>query len=107
MTRDEVPDSGAIEACSSCGACCVDSLVLVDPNNKIPMHMVDGGLMRKQFGRCIALTGRVGKKWVGCAIYDDRPKICRALSPRSWACLELRQSCGLFGPLKEEPSDGH
>lgn len=85
--------------CRGCGACCVNQLILVRPEDQVPVLMVDGVLMRKQWGRCIALSGRVGKE-VTCTIYEKRPEICRVMALGSWACVEMRRACGLFSEVE-------
>ncbi len=99
--------------CQKCGACCLDQLIVLMPGDDVPFHMVmdksrvsvehKGGLpdgltpldhcvgkvMRNQFGRCVALTGRLGKD-VSCSIYESRPRICKVMKKGDWACLEVR-----------------
>ena len=41
-------------------------------------------------GRCVALTGTVGKR-VSCSIYEDRPAGCRSFEPGGEECLEIRR----------------
>jgi len=51
-------------------------------------------------GRCVALTGEVGRK-VACSIYPIRPGICRDVAPGSVICM---LSLGLRGiPVSFEP----
>lgn len=47
-----------------------------------------------EYGRCVALRGKVGKK-VSCAIYEDRPETCREFEPGSERCLEVRRKVGI------------
>lgn len=83
-------------ACQHCAACCVNGqLILVRPDDQVPHMMIVGYRMRMLAGRCVALTGRVGKD-AACSIYEQRPEICRVFAPGSWACREVRQACGLF-----------
>ncbi len=86
-----------IMTCQTCGACCVnDQLILVRPEDDVPHTLISGGALIRVAGRCIAFEGRVGKS-CRCTIYDQRPVICRTLAVGSWACIEVRQACGLFG----------
>ena len=80
--------------CRTCGACCVEQVILLGAGDKVPILMSDGLFMNKQGGRCIALTGRVGIDPL-CSIYPNRPKICRVFLAGSRQCLEVRGSCGL------------
>lgn len=84
--------------CRKCGACCVDQLILVRDDDRVPMMMVDGDFMRRQLGRCVALCGRVGIN-THCSIYSQRPAICRAMIPGVKECLIIRESCGLSGEV--------
>jgi hypothetical protein len=81
--------------CRTCGACCVEQVILLVAGDKVPILMSsDGMFMNKQGGRCIALTGRVGIDPC-CSIYPNRPKICQVLPAGSQQCLMIRESCGL------------
>ncbi len=55
-------------------------------------------LMPKRPGtlRCAQLRGRVGRD-VSCAVYKNRPTVCRQFRPGSGECLEIR---GLMGVSK-------
>lgn len=61
------------------------------PGDKVPLHMTEGATMREVRGRCVAFTGRVGRE-ATCTIYDDRPRMCQAMAPGSWACRAIRES---------------
>lgn len=80
--------------CQKCGACCIGQLVLVIHGDNIPLHMTDGGPLPSMrvddYGRCIALRGRLGVN-VTCAIYGQRPQICKALKIGSQVCKESRR----------------
>ena len=102
--------------CQKCGACCLDQLVVLMPDDNVPFHMVmdksrasvkhndglpDGmtpldyciGLvMRKQFNRCVALEGKPGVE-ISCKIYENRPVVCRVMKKGTQACLEMRSHC--------------
>jgi uncharacterized protein len=45
--------------------------------------------MRMTHGHCIALRTAVQNRFL-CAVYEDRPMLCRALEPGSAPCLEAR-----------------
>lgn len=51
-----------------------------------------GRRMLRVLGDCAALV-RDGPRW-RCAVYDDRPRVCRAFEPGSPACLEVRGELG-------------
>ena len=91
--------SGEDLDCQKCGACCAGQLVLVLPRDNPPLHMTDGGMMREQMGRCIALTGRIGVD-VSCSIYDCRPEICQVMEKGSWACNEIRAASFISGKAR-------
>ena len=99
--------------CQKCGACCLDQLVVLMPGDNVPFHMtIDkscvsvmyneglpdgltpldhcvGLVMNNQFGRCIALEGKVGVE-VSCKIYENRPVVCRVMKKGTEACREMR-----------------
>lgn len=86
--------------CRECGACCVGQLILVRPDDDVPLHMTDGATMREQFGRCIAFDGLPGKV-ASCRIYERRPLICRVMKLGSWACTEIR--CEILPTIEVAP----
>ncbi|HVN33284.1 MAG TPA: YkgJ family cysteine cluster protein [Thermoanaerobaculaceae bacterium] len=45
--------------------------------------------MKMTHGRCIALRTPAPNRFL-CAVYEDRPLLCRALEPGSAPCLEAR-----------------
>ena len=45
--------------------------------------------MKMRDGCCIALQTSVPNQFL-CAVYEDRPTLCRALAPGSSSCLEAR-----------------
>ena len=49
--------------------------------------------------RCVALQGQVGER-VRCAVYEQRPPVCRDVVPGDARCLEALQRHGL------PPNDG-
>jgi len=75
--------------CKTCGACCIGQEVLLIPGDRVPPHMIDGPVMRKMLGRCIALRGRIGVD-CGCSIYHQRPALCRTFAAGSDFCKRLR-----------------
>ncbi|MBC7312610.1 MAG: YkgJ family cysteine cluster protein, partial [Rhizobium sp.] len=82
MLETSPPD---IFDCQTCGACCAYSadwprfsLESDEEIARIPERFIAADLSGMKFegGRCAALTGEVGKH-VGCAVYADRPLVCR------------------------------
>lgn len=63
-----------------------------------------GPIMRVRKGRCIALRGVIGEH-VRCAIYEDRPRVCREFEPGNEMCLWCRKREGLaVGTAEEVPA---
>jgi uncharacterized protein len=93
----------SLATCQTCGACCafsaewprfsLESEIDLD---RIPGIFVDDerGRMRCNGNRCSALVGAVGVA-TACAIYNDRPDVCKACLPGDDACLTARQHFGL------------
>jgi len=50
--------------------------------------------MRMTHGHCSALRTDVPNRFL-CAVYEDRPMLCRALEPGSAPCLEARARLGV------------
>lgn len=83
--------------CQSCGACCSYKwswpILKKDRSDalNIPKEMQrdDYPLLKTKDGRCVALTGEVGK-CVGCSIYENRPSACRKFEVGSELCKEAR-----------------
>lgn len=63
---------------------------------RIPAQLIDdaGRGMRCAGTRCDALQGSVGDQ-VSCAIYADRPQVCRDCAPGDDACTIARAGAGL------------
>jgi uncharacterized protein len=84
--------------CQACGACCAYSETWPELQQDesdasgIPPHLVDWAnlRMRCKGDRCVALNGELGKN-VTCAIYAQRPLVCRNFEPGSKACLQARE----------------
>jgi Fe-S-cluster containining protein len=89
--------------CNACGACCSysagwprftteDDLAL----ERLPRELVDASLsgMRCDGARCSALVGQVGVS-TSCAVYADRPDVCRACDVGDDACQMARGRHGL------------
>lgn len=96
------PQTAAFD-CQSCGACCAFSadwprfaLESDEQLARIPEGFRDDakGRMRSIGDRCAALTGEVGRH-VACAVYEDRPNVCRDCQPGDDACREARAAYGL------------
>jgi Fe-S-cluster containining protein len=103
------PDSGPDGAfdpsslCQACGACCAFSaewprfsLESDAALGRIPEGLVraDRGGMRCEGDRCSALVGEVGVA-TSCAVYADRPAVCRDCAPGDDACRMARMRFGL------------
>lgn len=117
--------------CQSCGACCAagrhdgpqDYYVRLTPEDfdrlgargKRLTVVYDnrcGETLRamrfnKKGGRrtCIALEGEIGVR-VSCAIYSDRPRVCKNFEPGDQLCLIAREEAGLSDwkpPKKQRP----
>jgi hypothetical protein len=89
--------------CQSCGACCAYSrewprFSTEDDADlaRIPAALVDEGRgrMRCNGDRCAALVGDVGVA-TACAIYEERPQVCRTCLPGDAECAMARQRFGL------------
>jgi Fe-S-cluster containining protein len=63
---------------------------------RIPSAYVDDGCgrMKCHGDRCSALQGEVGVT-VSCAIYRDRPEVCRSCEPGDDACRMARRGWNL------------
>ncbi len=103
MLETSPPD---IFDCQTCGACCAYqadwprfSMETDEEIAKIPENFIAADLsgMRFEAGRCTALTGELGKH-VGCAVYANRPHVCRTCMPgipnaswpaRPWVCRSI------------------
>lgn len=90
-------------SCQACGACCAYSrgwprfsLESEDEIARIPDALVaaGGSGMRCEGDRCAALTGEIGVR-TACAIYADRPLVCRACEPGDAECRTARARFGL------------
>jgi Fe-S-cluster containining protein len=92
-----------LSPCNSCGACCSyssdwprftteDDFAL----EQLPREFVASGMagMRCDGARCSALLGRVGVS-TSCAVYADRPDVCRACDVGDDACRMARAKHGL------------
>jgi Fe-S-cluster containining protein len=99
--------------CRSCGACCsysrtwprftIETDLAIE---RLPREFVDRDLayMRCEGNRCSALIGQVGVA-TSCAVYPDRPEVCRACTAGDDACLMAREKHGL--PAISPPVDTH
>ncbi len=92
------PASKAVD-CRSCGACCSYSrewprftLETDAYIENIPEQFVNEPMsgMRCNGDRCSALIGEVGTS-TSCAVYNTRPKVCRACEPGDDACRIARR----------------
>lgn len=98
--------------CVKCGACCCDDWdVLLDPSETDAYerrpHLLRLTVLytsrlgwelrflkkRPGTGTCIALDGDIGN--VRCAIYEDRPSLCRQFEAGSDLCRDARRRFGV------------
>lgn len=103
--------------CKTCGACCTQYRIsfyqaeCTDNGGVVPSELVTpitpfyiAMKGTESGGRCIALQGEIGKD-IGCAIYSNRPTVCRTFpvwesdGTPNVRCQESRQRVGLK-PLK-------
>jgi Fe-S-cluster containining protein len=91
------------EDCRTCGACCAFSrdwprfTLETDADiERIPAAFVDATSsgMRCNGDRCSALIGDVGISTT-CAVYGQRPEVCRACEPGDDACRIARRHFGI------------
>ena len=101
---------GLPEDCGSCGACCREAFDVVaveqdDPMGSHPeflrVHLDGWRSVRRVPGskgktRCAALTGDGHDSPWRCALYSDRPSICREIELGSEDCLLARRRLGLM-----------
>ena len=59
--------------------------------------------MKMTHGHCGALRTAVPNRFL-CAVYEDRPMLCRALEPGSAPCLEARARRGVHSPAASHDS---
>lgn len=64
--------------------------------DRIPLKFVNAGQsgMLCIGDRCSALTGTIGEA-TACAIYADRPDVCRTCQPGDAECVTARRRFGL------------
>ena len=97
---------GAVE-CASCGACCHRGHAFVelhpdDPTPRDRAVLREGHtVLPRPDGACVYLTADPWR----CAIYDQRPLICRHYEVGGDACLTARRTAGITSPASppEEP----
>lgn len=91
------------EDCRTCGACCAFSrdwprfTLETDADiERIPAAFVNEASsgMRCNGDRCSALIGDVGISTT-CAVYGQRPEVCRACEPGDDACRIARRHFGI------------
>ena len=99
--------------CTKCGACCAPKPRHAGIFHYVPLRPTDlenhprMQVLKKISGetgingrcvqtcegvngtQCVALRGTIGEE-TSCAIYDNRPEICRQFAPGSDVCLEAR-----------------
>lgn len=102
--------------CQQCGACCTnpsenvaegvtayvevaagDAILKKKDLVKKLVVLDEGGVPHLRLdreGRCLALSGAVGRK-VSCTIYHHRPSPCRRVEAGSGLCLRYRADRGL------------
>ena len=106
--------------CTTCGACCFGKRdyvqvfpddaarlgpartaeLVAPPVGEIPASVGRSAeprrFMKMTHGHCQALRTEVPGQFL-CAVYEDRPMLCRALEPGSAPCLEARARRGWGG----------
>lgn len=103
MTSSTEPRASLASPCQACGACCDYAaewprFTTEDDDRlaRLPRRLVnfrDTG-MHCVGNRCSALVGKVGVR-THCAVYADRPDVCRACEPGDDACTMARLRHGL------------
>ena len=107
------PALGENYDCTACGACCfgkrdyvqvfADDVARLGPARTAQFVAPAAGespasvgrpsepqrFMKMTHGHCTALRTEVPNRFL-CAVYEDRPMLCRALVPGSAPCLEAR-----------------
>ncbi len=100
---NDTPELERLSPCNSCGACCSYSADWPrftteddDALGRLPREYIDRSLsgMRCDGTRCSALAGEVGVS-TSCAVYADRPDVCRACDVGDDACRMARIKHGL------------
>jgi Fe-S-cluster containining protein len=104
MTTEAAGTPDEVSAyCQACGACCAFSrewprfsLESDAELEQIPAALVDDGRgrMRCDGDRCAALIGEVGVA-TSCAVYAQRPHVCRDCLPGDLACRLARDRFNL------------
>jgi Fe-S-cluster containining protein len=104
--------------CLSCGACCSSFRVTfywaessAHPDGHVPVGLTNSvtPVTRCMQGtdasapRCVALVGTVGG-CVSCAVYAQRPSVCREVQPGDEFCQRARLKHGL-APLPPAPPE--
>ena len=92
----------ASDPCFRCGACCAMPApwgrVHLSKQDKarIPLHLTENGMMRKEGNRCVALVGTVGVD-AHCGIHDIKPSGCIEFDPlnETRKCEECKLQAGL------------
>ena len=115
-TKASVP----VPDCITCGVCCSFALIvpvshedtsrlnrycdilLDDAEDEI---IVDRVLPRSNDGRCVHLTGELGKS-IGCEIYLDRPRVCHEFDAGSDRCHEYRRMFAIEPQLPQDELRG-
>ncbi|MBD8873529.1 YkgJ family cysteine cluster protein [Rhodanobacter sp. DHB23] len=78
--------------CSRCEALCCRLMVVLQPEEKIPVHLttrLDNGLhvmARDDAGWCVAVDGM----HMRCGIYESRPQVCRRFVMNGPYCRFVR-----------------
>jgi len=94
----------ALPPCVECGCCCFSTdadyirlfeidLARMDARARSYTHDEGrGATMRMRAGRCAALTIDAAARTFVCAIYAQRPDVCRWLEPGTGVCLDDRSA---------------
>ena len=124
------PALGENYDCTACGACCfgkrdyvqvfADDIARLGPartaelvapsTGEIPASVGRASepkrFMKMTHGHCSALLTAVPNRFL-CAVYEDRPMLCRALQPGSAPCLEARARLEVYRRAASRTSSSH
>lgn len=86
------PVAPAPSACERCDAVCCRLTVVLQPEDRIPLHLTDRTdkglhvMARDPEGWCVA----VDAAHMRCSIYESRPRVCRSFVMSGPYCREIQ-----------------